>query len=193
MQYNAEYTRNYDNYPVRPLSDVRWNFIQSALDLPVGSHVLDVGYGNGAFLKRARHAGMLISGIDLHGEDFNVPEASFHDVVEYDLVTFFDSLEHFSDFAPILALKARHVIVSLPLTPGFLLASPLHWRHYKPGEHLHYFSPDSLDTFMRAWGFPRKILAGYPEDMIRGRLSIAHQTLDNIYTSIYTTHAYVAV
>jgi SAM-dependent methyltransferase len=185
VSYDANYARQYDLRPVREMSDLRWDFIQSRLHLPARSRVLDVGYGNGAFLKRARAAGMTIFGIDLHTEDFGIPVVEFDAPQDYDLVCFFDSLEHFPDFAPILRLNTRFAIVSIPQTPDFMLAAPRKWRHFKPGEHLHYFSTNSLDTFMRSWGFTGRLAEGNPEDNLRGKLAIDGKSYDNIYTAIY--------
>src|ERR1700686_4462333 len=48
VSYDASYAHQYDLRPVREMSDLRWDFIQSWLKLPAGSRVLDFGYGNGA-------------------------------------------------------------------------------------------------------------------------------------------------
>jgi len=186
ISYDACYAHQYDSRPVREMSEVRWNFIQSHLTLPVGSRILDVGYGNGAFLKRARDAGMRIHGIDVHSEDFGIPTVDFDTELEFDLVCFFDSIEHFPQFDPIFRLRAGSAIVSIPNTPPSLLAAPQAWRHYKPGEHLHYFSRTSLDRVMRRWGFTYKLTEGFPEDQLRGKLVIDQKPADNIYTAIYT-------
>ncbi len=77
-------------------------------------------------------------------------------------------------------------IVSLPYSPDFLLETPENWRHYKPGEHLHYFSRESLDRLMRKWGLTTKIVEGFPEDVLRGKLTIFSRAYDNIYTAIYS-------
>jgi SAM-dependent methyltransferase len=187
VSYDANYAHQYDRLPVKEMSDLRWNFIQSCLNLTRGSRVLDVGYGNGAFLKRACGAGMSIFGADVHTEDFGIPVVDLETKISFDLISFFDSLEHFPSFAPLLRLRSKNVIVSIPQTPDFILDAPRRWRHYKPGEHLHYFSHRSLDTFMAQWGFQRKLAQGYPEDSIRGKLSIDGEIYDNIYTAIYTS------
>ncbi len=186
MTYDASYAHQYDHRPVKAMSVLRWAFIQSHLSLTTGSRILDVGYGNGAFLKRARKAGMAVFGIDLHTEDFGIPVVDFATDQDYDLVCFFDSLEHFPAFDPVFLLRARHAIVSVPNTPDFILRTPSDWRHFKPGEHLHYFSRPSLDRLMAAFGFPRKVADGFPEDDLRGKLTIRNRTFDNIYTAIYT-------
>jgi SAM-dependent methyltransferase len=185
--YDANYAHKYDNYPHREISSIRWKFIQQTLSLPPGSKILDIGYGNGSFLKYAREHGMHIFGIDLHGEDFGIPETDYKTDTAFDLVCFFDSLEHFDTFAQPLALKAKNVVVSVPDPPeDFLFKSPCEWRHYRPGEHLHYFSRFSLDLLMHRWGLSSKRAEGHPEDALRGKLTIGGQAYDNIYTAIYS-------
>lgn len=186
VAYDADYAHQYDSRPVKEMSAVRWDFLQSRLNLRKGSRVLDIGYGNGAFLKHARAEGMDIYGVDLHTEDFGVPVVTLETRIHFDLICFFDSLEHFPNFQPLLNLRSRNVIVSIPNTPAWLTSKPGAWRHYKPGEHLHYFSQRSLDNFMCDWGFDTKIADGYPEDALRGKLTIDGQILDNIYTAIYS-------
>lgn len=168
------------------MSQIRWEFIQSSLGLRRGSRVLDVGYGNGAFLKHVKSQGMEIFGADIHHEDFGVPEVNLWTKLHFDLICFFDSLEHFISFEGILELQADYVVVSIPNLPRSFLARPQDWRHYKPGEHLHYFSTPSLDRLMLRWGFARKVQEGHPEDSIRGRISIAGDLVANIYTAIYS-------
>lgn len=186
VAYDAEYAHQYDHRPVQKMSALRWQFIQRHLNLSAGSNILDVGYGNGAFLKHALSAGMNIFGIDVHTEDFGIPNVTFDTNFSFDLICFFDSLEHFTAFESIIKLRSRHVIVSIPNTPDFILTGPEAWRHFKPGEHLHYFSRRSLDLLLDGWGFPQKVADGFPEDELRGKLIVNRRQLDNIYTAIYT-------
>lgn len=185
VSYDAAYARQYDSRPVVQMSQVRWQFIQSCLQLGERSRILDVGYGNGAFLKHAKFNGMEIFGTDLHHQDFGIPEVGLETALHFDLVCFFDSLEHFTGFDQLLTLQAKYAAVSVPNLPVSFLKDPQGWRHYKPGEHLHYFSHGSLDALMRRWGFIRRIQSGYPEDVIRGKLPIGTDNVDNIYTAIY--------
>jgi SAM-dependent methyltransferase len=186
MVYDADYAHQYDHRPHEAMSRIRWEFIQQHLGLRQGSKVLDIGYGNGAFLKLAQREGMDIFGIDLHGEDFGVPEVDYETTIDFDLICFFDSIEHLPEFDLIFGLNARNVVVSIPDPPDFLLSTPNLWRHYKPGEHLHYFSRGSLDTVLTRWGLPKKLAEGHPEDTLRGKLDILGRNYDNIYTAIYS-------
>jgi SAM-dependent methyltransferase len=183
--YDAAYAHRYDARPHQQMSALRWDFLRRWVPLRPGGRILDIGYGNGSFLKHARRHGMEIYGLDVHGEDFGVPTVAYDTPLAFDLVCFFDSLEHLPEFAALFALRAAHVIVSLPAVPAFLPETPRRWRHYKPGEHLHYFSTESLDILMRRWGLPVKLAAGAPEDAMRGKLTIGRHVYDNIRTAIY--------
>lgn len=184
--YDSAYAHQYDERPHREMSKLRWDFIQQTLALPPGSKILDVGYGNGSFLKHAQHFDMNIYGIDLHNEDFGVPEVGYDSDIEFDLVCFFDSIEHFVSWEQPLSLRTKNAIVSVPAQPNFMLRSPRSWRHFKPGEHLHYFSDQSLAHLMEDWGLPCLRAQGNPEDALRGTLAIDGLTYSNIYTAIFS-------
>jgi len=186
--YDSNYAHQYDIRPHHEMSQIRWTFIQKALSLSPGSKILDVGYGNGSFLKHALNHDMDIYGIDVHGEEFGIPEVNYDTEMIFDLVCFFDSLEHFDTFEKPLSLNARNIIVSTPDPVDFLLIYPQKWRHFKPGEHLHYFSRKSLDLIMHRWGFFYKLAEGNPEDDLRGKLIIDNQNYNNIYTAIYSKY-----
>jgi SAM-dependent methyltransferase len=184
--YDAAYAHQYDLRPHKQMSALRWSFIQRWLALAAGSRILDIGYGNGSLLKHARQCGMEVYGLDVHSEDFGIPTVSYRTTRTFDLVCFFDSLEHFAGFDPLFGLRTSNIVVSLPAPPDFLLESPQHWRHYKPGEHLHHFSPESLDFLMGKWGLRRKVASGFPEDALRGKWTFGQRVYDNIYTAIYS-------
>ena len=177
--YDARYAHKYDAYPCEAISKIRANFIERSV--PCIKSVLDVGYGNGSFLKEMRSRGCDVWGIDVHGEDFGVPEAAWDDRREYDLVTFFDSLEHFESFERLACLKSNAIAVSIPFRPPWFAKHPSQWRHFRPGEHLHYFSMKSLGHLMSNLGYVDFISSGFPEDAIRGKIG-KH---NNIYTAIY--------
>ena len=80
----------------------------------------------------------------------------------YDLLMLYDVLEHIPDFMEILPIlqKAIFVVVSVPIKP-----SRMPWKaykHFKPGEHLHYFTHDLLVHIFDTMEF-RVIAKGQPE------------------------------
>jgi SAM-dependent methyltransferase len=125
--------------------------------------LLDVGAALGDFVLEAQAAGWQAEGVEISSyaaarargrgavvhagllEQLRLPASRF------DVVTLYDTIEHLTD--PVATLRE----VERVLVPGGLLhlVTPnvggfqarilgSRWYHYKPGEHLYYFSPASL-------------------------------------------------
>jgi hypothetical protein len=88
--------------------------------------------------------------------DADYPQTGIrHD--HYDLICLWDVLEHVdwanAPDADILEWmgKADNIAITVPVLPlGKMLDG---WKHYKPGEHLTYFSIESLTQFIEQQGF----------------------------------------
>lgn len=133
-----------------------------------GGNLLDVGYGNGSFVKLASSSGYDAFGKEIHGlsDRYGVREADY-DSKEWDVVTFFDSLEHMDSFSTIRKLRSKIIIVSTPLRPD-TFPDDLRWKHWKPGEHLHYFDAIGI---LRLWPPKKKLAESNIEDIIRKSLN----------------------
>jgi hypothetical protein len=177
VSYAADYLATYDRYPVDLMSHVRLSYVKAHVS---GGKLLDVGYGQGHFVRLAVQAGFDAYGNDVHGVDCGVREVGLNHGMPWDVVTFFDSLEHFPSLAPIkdLANRSRYVVVSLPCRPTWF-PSQLEWKHYKPGEHLHYFCEESLD---RLFCPKHRLSSGDVEDVVRGKGPTGGR---NILTAVY--------
>ena len=108
--------------------------------------VLDYGSGVGWF-RAWRPAGLT----EVWTYDLAEYPQTGIELQTYDVVCFWDVLEHIPDFnaiEPILALS-KHVALSVPLAREGLLD----WKHFKPGEHLHYFTEESLVALFHEYGF----------------------------------------
>jgi len=164
--YDSEYIKTYDNHKMaEAMSYLRLGVVKTLLSIGPNK-LLDVGYGNGSFVKLAVKAGINAYGCDVHGVDYGVQDVPLVSETWWDLVTFFDSLEHFPDLSPIrhLGNRADKIVVTMPELPEDWPQSGEPWKHYKPGEHLHYFSAYSLMLLFK------KSCARYDvEDVIRGR------------------------
>ncbi len=169
--------RTYDTYP-ETTSQLRAGYVIGVLRGLRGT-VLDVGYGNGSFLKLMNKAGFTVRGADVHGMDRGIVEAPLDHPCS--VVTFFDSLEHFSDLDDIKKVCAPNVVISIPHRPALFRKYPKQWKHYKPGEHLHYFSSLSLRALMKRLGYVCED-ENCMEDVNRGKLSIGATVFDNIHT-----------
>ena len=179
--YDKHYIEvRYDAYETTPLmSHLRLGIVTAVAH---GPKLLDVGYGNGDFIKAACKAGFDGFGNDVHGADYGVKEIDLHaDMLaqtKWDVVTFFDSIEHITTFEVIrdLGRRTHTIIVSIPRKPSYFPCE-LDWRHYRPGEHLHYFSTFSLQKL-----FAPKWIRGisHAEDVIRGKLRDGRPNIDTV-------------
>jgi len=141
----------------------RGNILNLRLGYVIGSigkvpkSLMDVGYGNGDFLNCCINSIEYLYGNDIQpayplekGIKF-VPNIIDQEV---EVITFFDSLEHFSNIEFVKDLKCTYVIISLPwCTQGLNDSWFSSWKHRKPDEHLYHFNDTSLLTFMNRQGY----------------------------------------
>jgi len=149
--------------------------------------VLDVGYGNGDFLETCRRQGMKPYGYDISGYPLPFGVAKAEDLLgkHYDLITFFDSLEHFEDLEFVRELDCKYICISVPWSHYPKDASFewfTTWKHLRPEEHYHHFTRRGLIKFMKRMGY---VMLEYDniEDTIRGT---GNQGLPNILTAFFT-------
>src|ERR1035437_1863088 len=175
--YDADYIhQRYDAYDTTAImSYLRAGYLRA--HVPLGP-LLDVGYGNGAFLKAATACGYEGFGADVHGCDYGIVEHPLVSEQTYRGVTFFDSLEHFPDFAPVrdLAQRTDYIVISYPCRPTWF-PDDKEWKHYRPGEHLHYFSTRSLCRLFQQFTLVSSIDL---EDAVRGKLSKGEQNIQTL-------------
>jgi len=167
MVYDTKYVSYYDQFH-SPLPFIRTLFCETHAHFKT---VLDIGYGNGSFLKEARANGYICYGHDISGypvpkgvaftEDRNIP---------VDLVTMFDCLEHFPNenlWEVLKPLNCRYLCISVPWCHWTHdLKSFEHWRHRKPNEHFHHFDVSGLTHLLDRSGF-EPVLFSNVEDEIR--------------------------
>lgn len=134
----------------------------------VPESVLDVGYGTGDFLKACTRIVKQCSGHDLFTDLLPAGCDFVTDITEqhHDVITFFDSLEHYPDIEFVKDLKCNYAVISLPWCHNFSDKWFAAWKHRKPDEHLHHFNADSLAAFMLANGFSL-VSHSNVEDIIR--------------------------
>jgi hypothetical protein len=179
--YDHDYVARYENYPQAELSAIRAKLVMKyAGDFAT---ICDVGFGTGAFLAEISRAKPTAT---LHGFDVSpYPAPDFVNVdpdwqqKEWDVVTFFDSLEHFVDLPKV---NAKCVVVSVPWYHRRLGNKWFDsWKHRRPGEHLWHFSSYSLGRVFENQGIWQTYL-GNPEDKIRK----SDGPLQNILTMIFS-------
>lgn len=175
MSYYDRYKHDYK------VASVRWNryffkngpavFGNNALDIPFEHDfcLLDFGCANGAFMTFAKDFGANnVFGVDIN-KKLNVWASivseckietcvSLHDVY-FNMVTMHDVIEHLVDPVETLrGIKAKMndgvIIIDTPDAGAWenVNYDPA-WHHYKPNEHIWYFTEQSLIEVARLAGF----------------------------------------
>lgn len=165
--YDDAYFANYQGLSESPIAKALNDFRAAVVTrhaLVGGMHgqsqcsLLDVGIGDGAFLRRADEfkAWLAASGCDVNpaGVAWLVERgqlSGFEVPASFDMVTFWDSLEHIRDPRPALAAARQVAIVSLPIftSAEHAIAS----KHFKPLEHFWYFTRHGFCQFAEQEGF----------------------------------------
>lgn len=182
-----DYTGSYNNY-YKNIESYSWHTSYLRLGYIIGSigripkSILDVGYGTGAFLKVCETQIPNRYGHDISG--WNVPEGcEFVDNIlekEFDVITFFDSLEHMNDIEFVKDLNCNYVCISLPWCHYFDDGWFDTWKHRKPDEHLWHFNEQSLQNFMTRMGYQTVNICNL-EDVTREN----NQPYQNILSGIF--------
>lgn len=142
------------------------NIIGSLNSIP--KSILDVGYGNGSFLKICNDIIPECYGYDISG--YPIPNGCkrVDNILEnyYEVITFFDSLEHFENIDIVKNLKCKYVCISVPNCHYYNDDWFYNWKHRRPNEHLWHFNEESLKKFMNRMGY-ELITSSNIEDTIR--------------------------
>jgi len=182
-----DYTGAYNNYykeiqdSTRYTSYLRLGYIVGSIGY-IPKSILDVGYGTGAFLQACETEVKERYGHDISG--WEVPSGcKFVDNIlenHYDVITFFDSLEHMNDIEFVKDLNCNYICISVPDCHYFDDKWFDNWKHKKPDEHLWHFNKDSLKVFMNRMGYSVVNMCNL-EDVTR----INNQDYTNILTGIF--------
>lgn len=139
-----------------------------------GMSVLDIGAGCGTFVRQARDAGYNAKGFDVIPktvEHLREIDAFADDPESFDVVTFWDSLEHIENPETVLGRVAPGAIVLVAMPIFDDLRNIRASKHYRPGEHFYYMTLDGLVGWMALWGF--RMLEVSDHETVAGRENIA--------------------
>jgi hypothetical protein len=156
----CEYDKDYFNKYVKmentdianSINDFRTNISQKYCN-----SILDIGVGSGEFIKKSQ--------IKMYGYDINEYGVKwlkdnnlFLDPYKSDIscvegLTFWDSLEHFYEPSEILNIIpiGKYVFISMPVFDNILNIKKS--KHYRPNEHLSYFTTKGLIMFLENIGY----------------------------------------
>lgn len=185
------YVRYYESIKEKSLQNayLRFSYMLGALGKTPKS-IVDIGYGNGDFLKVAADSKIeSVSGFDVVHE-FELPErvnliSDFSYVLNnyFEVITFFDALEHFDNLDFISNLNCDYVYVSLPWCHNFSDEWFKNWKHRKPNEHLFHFNLESITNLFKENGF-ELICSSDVEDLIRTPVDENSNILSCIFKKI---------
>lgn len=151
ISYEAYYWENYvklDNTDMgEKLTKARVDFVRSFTD----DTIVDIGIGGGRFVKEVAGLGY---DINQSAVSWLKDEGLFFDVENNSSIksaTFWDSLEHIPSPNDCLDKIENMVFVSIPIFKDLNHIS--NSKHYKPGEHLWYFTHEGFINYMELHGF----------------------------------------
>lgn len=157
IQYDQKYVDvRYNSYGelTNYMSHLRLGYIIGTLGYRPDS-ILDVGYGNGSFLKTCSQMIPICHGHDVSGVELPEPIKAVDSLFSghYDVITFFDSLEHFEDIYFLDKLDCNYLCISVPWCHNFDDEWFENWKHRRPDEHLWHFDAKSLKKSVESQGY----------------------------------------
>ena len=163
------------------ISYLRYGYLIGTIE-KIPETILDFGYGNGSFLNILKQTIPNCYGYDI-GE-FDVPDncKRINNIFSkhFDVITFFDSLEHVNDIYFLSKLDCNYIMISVPECHYFSDDWFYNWKHRRENEHIWHFSKQSLINFMSYEGY-ELLRIGNIEDIIRKPID----TNTNIITGIF--------
>lgn len=152
MSYEHDYWEKYLVMDDTPLGDSLTKARKELVDWYYSGAVVDVGIGGGKFVTAMGAEGF---GYDVNKDAINwlVENNRFCDPYsgDVDCITCWDSLEHIPDPKALINKVKRWVFVSLPTfeNPNTIIKS----KHYRPGEHIWYWSDLGIIKWFKELGF----------------------------------------
>ena len=185
IAYNYDYSNQYNGYGERAkyLSYLRLGVLLGNIN-KIPKSILDVGYGNCDFLNAAKERIKMCYGYDISEYPLSDGLIKADTMCErhYDVICFFDSLEHFDEIDIIKNLQCDYVFISVPWCHNFCEDWFLKWYHRKPDEHLWHFNKEALWEFFQNNGYECIHISNF-EDFIRNNSE--SQYYPNILSCIF--------
>lgn len=151
MQYSGEYFAHYqalDDTPMgEALTKARLELVEKYTKASQG---VDIGIGGGRYVNESWGDGYDVSA---EAVEWLKQTASYQDpyAVRVSHVTCWDSLEHIPEPEKLLAQVRDWLFVSMPIYTD--MPDVLRSKHYKPGEHLHYWTLPGFVNWCEEQGF----------------------------------------
>jgi 2-polyprenyl-3-methyl-5-hydroxy-6-metoxy-1,4-benzoquinol methylase len=162
IQYNIKYIKKLDKYRenIHMHESINKARVELVKEYVSGwKHVLDIGCGNLDFLKELNKSYILSHGYEVIPKSVDelkelnayVDISDKDNLYEMDAVTMWDVLEHLKEPKEVLDKIPTGclLMVSIPIFETFHKLEES--RHYRPNEHLWYFTHSGFIAYMEGW------------------------------------------
>lgn len=158
MRYEGQYFAHYQKLDATHmgglLTKARLELVRKFTD---PARTIDIGIGGGRYVKESGGVGYdvcedAVTWLKSQGLYLDPYELGFGKTKSWvHAATCWDSLEHIPEPEKLLAQVDGWLFVSMPIYDN--MADVLQSKHYKPGEHLHYWTFDGFVNWCTAQGF----------------------------------------
>lgn len=175
------YTTDYANAQstTEAMSYLRLGVIESAMgfDAMASARVLELGPGTGMMMQVMRRHCRSVDGFDLAPTEFVTVREDEAKQRRWDLLVACDVIEHIPEIDSLFDYDFDWAYISTPCRPDDVKAMA-NWRHFKPNQHLWYFTRDELARWFESKGYEVRY-AGHTEDLIRTRWDRTKPNISN--------------
>lgn len=177
IPYDKDYYEKYISYEDTEIAK-KINKSRTSITRKYCQTLLDIGIGSGEFIKKSK---LKVFGYDInnYGVNWLTEKGLFLDpykecLKEVEGVCFWDSLEHIPKPSLLLEIiRDKFVFISIPIFENLLKVRES--KHYRPNEHLYYFTSKGLIAYMKVFGF--KLVEISDAEIIAGR--------EDVYTFVF--------
>jgi hypothetical protein len=153
MSYEKDYWDKYVEYDATKMGERLTDFrVKFARKFWKGQ-IIDIGIGAGRFVQETNCKGFDVNNSAIkwlkNNEFFSDPYKQ-----EVDCITCWDSLEHIAEPEKLINQVKKWVFISIPIFQNGEQA--IKSKHYRPGEHIWYFTERGLIQWMARLGFSLK-------------------------------------
>ncbi len=187
VEYDKNYiTNSYIKYGELSnyISYLRYGYLIASINM-IPQSLLDFGYGSGAFLNVCKKTIPFCYGYDIG--KYDIPEGCnrIDDIfsIHFDVISFFDSLEHVEDIYFLNKIDCDYIIISVPECHYFSDEWFKSWKHRRENEHIWHFSREALVKFMKDQNYEVMNLFNI-EDIIRKSINKYGNILTGIFKKV---------
>lgn len=157
IPYDKNYVKvRYDTYGEKgaQMAFLRLGYLTASIN-KIPDSILDVGYGNGDFLKACMSIVKNCYGNDISG--YPIPNGAIFEKdifsKHFEAITFYDVLEHFEEISFLKKLKTNYLVISVPHCHYISDDWFRNWKHRRENEHFYHFNEESLSKTLFENGF----------------------------------------